>query len=58
MVVEKQLISLVNEGGENVSDSENIFITQKKIKDVEQSGESSTFSVPLESKFNDPPRHP
>ena len=36
-MVEKQLMSLVNEWNEDASDSEDIFITQNKIKDVEQS---------------------
>ena len=51
-MVEKQLMSLVNEGDEDASDSEDIFITQNKINDVEQSDNSSTFSIPLEAKFN------
>ena len=37
---------------EDASDLEDIFITQNKIKDAEQSDDSSTFSVPLEAKFN------
>ena len=49
-MVEKHLTSLVNEGGEDASDSEDIFITQNKIKDVKQSYDSSTFSIPLEAK--------
>ena len=51
-MVEKKLMSLVNEGDEDASDSEDIFITQNKIKDVEQSDDSSTFSILLEAKFN------
>ena len=51
-MVEKQLMSLVNEGDEDASDSEDIFITLNKIKDVEQPDDSSTFSIPLEAKFN------
>ena len=47
-MVEKQLMSLVNEGDEDASDSEDIFITQNKIKHEEQSDDSSTFSIPLE----------
>ena len=51
-MVKKQLMSLVNWGDEDASDSEDTFITQNKIKDVEQSDDSSTFSIPLEAKFN------
>ena len=51
-MVEKQLMSSVNEGDEDASDSEGTFITQNKIRDVEQSDDSSTFSIPLEAKFN------
>ena len=47
-------MSLVNEGDEDASDSEDIFITQNKIKDVGQSDDSSTFSIPSEAKFNNP----
>ena len=42
-MVEKQLMSLVSEGDEDASDPEDIFTTQNKIKDVEQSDDSSTF---------------
>ena len=35
-MVEKQLMSLVIEDDEDSSDPEDIFITQSKIKDVEQ----------------------
>ena len=51
-MVEKQLMSLVIEDDEDASDPEDIFITQSKIKDVEQSDDSSTFSIPLETKTN------
>ena len=51
-MVEKQLMSLVIEDDEDVSDPEDIFITQSKIKDVEQSDDSSPFSIPLEAKTN------
>ena len=51
-MVEKQLMSLVIEDDEDASDPEDIFITQSKIKDVEQSDDSSTFSIPLEAKTN------
>ena len=54
-MVEKQLMSLVSEGDEDASDLGDIFITQNKIKDVEQSDDSSTFSKPLEAKFNNAP---
>ena len=54
-MVEKQLMSLVSEGDENASDPEDTYITQNKIKDVEQSDDSSTFSIPLEAKFNNAP---
>ena len=53
-MVEKQLMSLVNEREEDASDSEDIFISQNKIKDLEQSDDSSTFSIPLEATFNNP----
>ena len=36
-MVEKQLMSRVSEDDEDASDPEDIFITQNKIKDVEQS---------------------
>ena len=50
-MVEKQLVSLVSDDEEDASDPEDIFITQNKIKDVEQSDDySSTFSIPLEAK--------
>ena len=45
-MVEKQLMSLVIEDDEDVSDPEDIF------KNVEQSDDSSTFSIPLEVKTN------
>ena len=51
-MVEKQLMSSVNEGDEDASDSEDIFITKNKIKDVEQLDHSSTFSILSEVKFN------
>ena len=54
-MVEKQLMSLVIGDKEDASDPENIFITQNKIKDVEQSDDSSTFSIPLEAKTNNAP---
>ena len=41
-MVEKQLMSLVIEDDEDASDPEDIFITQNKIKDVDQSHNSST----------------
>ena len=53
-MVEKQLMSLVSEEDEDASGPEDIFITQNKIKDVEQSDDSSNFS-PLEAKFNNAP---
>ena len=42
-MVEKQLMSLVIEDDEDASEPEDIFITQSKIKDLEQSDDSSTF---------------
>ena len=45
-MVEKQLMSLVIEDDDDASEPEDIFITQSKIKDVEQSDDSSTFSIP------------
>ena len=51
-MVDKQLMSLVIEDDEDGSDPDDIFITQSKIKDVEQSDDSTTFSVPLEAKTN------
>ena len=54
-MVEKQLMSLVSEDDEDASDPDDIFITQKKIKDVEQSDDSSTFPIPLEAKTNNAP---
>ena len=33
-MVEKRLMSLVNKGDEDASDSEDIFMTQNKIKDA------------------------
>ena len=51
-MVEKQLMSLVIEDNEDASEPDDIFITQSKIKDVEQSDDSSTFSIPLEAKTN------
>ena len=54
-MVEKQLMSLVSEDKEDASDPEDIFITQNKIKDVEQSDDSSTFSIPLEAKTSNAP---
>ena len=49
-IVEKQLMSLVSEEDEDASDPEDIFITLNKIKDVEQSDDSSTFSIPFGSQ--------
>ena len=54
-MIEKQLMSLESENEEDASDPEDIFITQNKIKDVEQSDDSSTFSIPLEAKTNNAP---
>ena len=54
-MVEKQLMSLVSEDDEDASDPEDIFITQNKIKDAEQSDDSSTFSILLEAKTNNAP---
>ena len=54
-MVEKQLKSMVSEDDEDASDPEDIFITQNKIKDAEQSDDSSTFSIPLEAKTNNAP---
>ena len=54
-MVEKQLMSLVSDDEEDASDPEEIFITQNKIKDVEQSDDPSTFSIPLEAKTNNAP---
>ena len=51
-MVEKQLMSLVGEGDKDAPDPEDIFITQNKIKDVEQLDDSSIFSIFLEAKFN------
>ena len=51
-MVEKQLLILVIKDDEDASDPEGIFITQSKIKDVEKSDDSSTFSIPLEAKTN------
>ena len=45
-------MSLVSEKYEDASDPEDTFITQNKIKDVEQSDDSSTFLIPSEAKFN------
>ena len=45
-MVVKQLMSLVSERDEDASDPEDMFITQNKIKHVEQSDDSSTFSIP------------
>ena len=54
-MVKKQLMSLVNEDDDDASDQEDIFITQNKMKDVEQSDDSLTFSIPLEVKTNNAP---
>ena len=54
-MVEKQLMRLVSDDDEDAADPEDIFITQNKSKDVEQSDDSSTFSIPLEAKTNNAP---
>ena len=51
-MVVKQLMSLVSEDDEDASDPKDISITQNKIKDAEQSDDSSIFSIPLEAKTN------